>query len=761
MQEAYKNRKKEINDVIDFIFSTNSQILLYDSAKGIGNTAFISRAIYVMRTTPSVQIFSAELSFDVRNPVQVITNDISSKNNHLYQRLQMFTDQEYGTYEVPIASAFIKDISQSETLSALFQPKSAVPIYAGFYQNRLKEMFFTLVDEISNAKKVVIFIDNIQFMDNESIYELQALLNNSKVKIICSKSGTGENFEKFYLETKYKYAYTELSFPLPNIHYVKKLGELYHKNLTDKEADLLLFKSSGNIRKILFYLREPSRKQSIDSIKLQILKIIYLYNDFITSNTLHSILNVSPYKKVFPSDSLPSLLDELEKDGFLKTLIEIEARSKSYRLESAYTPEIDIADRLIISKSLLEYYKQCDQLSYQHLLQAWNAAELINDQKSIQKFAVSIIKIALQMGYAVNEKIISTVLAIKNDRIQLLTAIFLFCNARYRQAKNILDKYIPNNTNRAINVIYAITLNRCREHKAAQERLKNLVDTSSSIDELAILISFLISNYVHTGKSDEAVKTYNTYNKQLKSSKKYPYFLRNAATVFEPTKAYQLRNEAKCIFKELNDLFGYYSTIVNMTSYNLKNVSKTYALSQSLIAFEGLQQFGASQIHLAANNLGICYLMNDNYIEAIKYLTLCIESAKTIMPIGYATFNLAALYIKTGDTEAAYDLINNLKDRILSSKLPRLRGRYYLYDAVMEYVLGNYKNSLESSKLAIEEANFAPGTAPYSVIKFLNDKCKSHCNYSSDQWNKLYAPCFLEYWTINSIDILSNNLLPF
>lgn len=761
MQEAYKNRKKEINDVVDFIFSTDSQILLYDSAKGIGNTSFISRAIYMMRTTPSVQIFSAELSSDVRNPVQVITNDISSKNNHLYQRLQMFTDQEYGTYEVPIASAFIKDISQSETLSALFQPKSAVPIYAGFYQNRLKEMFFTLVDEISKAKKIVIFIDNIQFMDNESIYELQALLNNSKVKIICSKSGTGENFEKFYLETKYKYAYTELSFPVPNIHYVKKLGELYHKNLTDKEADLLLFKSSGNIRKILFYLREPSGKQSIDSIKLQILKIIYLYNDFITSNTLHSILNVSPYKKVFPSNSLPSLLDELEKDGFLKTLIEIEARNKSYRLESAYTPKIDIADRLIISKSLLEYYKQCDQLSYHHLLQAWIAAELVKDQKSIQKFAVSIIKIALQMGYAVNEKIISAVLAIKDDQIQQLTAIFLFCNARYKQAKNILDKYISNNINRAINVIYAITLNRCREHKAAQERLKDLVDTSSNIDELAILISFLISNYVHTGKSDEAIKIYNTYDKRLKSSKKYPYFLRNAATVFEPTKAYQLRNEAKCIFKELDDLFGYYSTIVNMTSYNLKNVSESYALSQSLIAFEGLQQFGASQIHLAANNLGICYLMNDNYIEAIKYLTLCIESAKTIMPIGYATFNLAAIYIKTGDIEAAYDLINNLKDRILSSKLPRLRGRYYLYNAFMEYVLGNYKNSLESSELAIEEANFAPGTAPYSVIKFLNDKCKSHCHYSPEQWDKLYAPCFLEYWTINSIDILSDDLLSF
>ena len=171
-------------------------------------------------------------------------------------------------------SALIKDLSQSETLAALFQPKSALPIYTGFYQNRLKEMFFILVDKISKAQKIVIFIDNIQFMDNESIYELQALLSNSKVKIICLKSGTGENFEKFYLETKYKYNYTELSFPTPDIKYVKKLGELYHKNLTNKEAEMLLFKSSGNVRKILFYMREPSGKQAIDSIKLQLLKIM-------------------------------------------------------------------------------------------------------------------------------------------------------------------------------------------------------------------------------------------------------------------------------------------------------------------------------------------------------------------------------------------------------------------------------------------------------------------------------------------------------
>lgn len=759
MQVAYKNRREEINAVVNFIFSADSQILLYESAKGIGNTAFMSRVIYMMQTTTSVQIFSAELSTEIKNPLHAIISSICGKNNQLYQQLQMFTDKEYGTYEVPLLPSFIKDISQSETLAALFQPQSALPIYAGFYQSRLKEIFFSLANEITKTKTLVIFIDNIQFMDNESIYELQALLSNPKVKIVFSKSDEGENFEKFYLETKYKYTYTELSFPMPSISYVKKLGEIYHKSISDKEADTILFKSNGNIRKILFHLREPSRKQSIDSIKLQILKIIYLYNDFITSETLTKILDASPYKKVFPIESIPTILNTLEKESFLKTLIDINDRNKHYRVDSSYIPVLDIADRLVIAKSLLAYYKQNRELSYQHLLQAWDFSVLVNDQKSSQHFAVSIIKNALQMGYGISEDIITTACTIKDDQIQVLIAIFFFCNAKYKRSKNILDKFITKNTNRAIKVIYAITLNRCREHQLAEEYLKNLIATSNNNDELAILISFLISNDVHSGKLSDAIETYLMFNEQLKSSSKYPYFLRNAATIFEPSKAYRLRNMAKYMFEKNGDSFGYYSTIINLTSYNLKNTPISYALNQTLMAFEGLQQFGANQIHLAANNLGICYLIDNNYIEAIKYLTLSIESAKTIMPIGYATFNLAAMYVKTGETQTAYELVANLEQRILSSGLPRLKGRYYLSMAVIEYIFGNYESSQKLSQLALEESNFAPGTKPYSVVSFLSESNKSSSRYEPDQWEELYAPSFLEYWTINSIDILTDELL--
>ena len=759
VQEVYKNRKKEINDVVNFITSDDSQILLYESAQKFGNTAFISRVIFLYQTTPTIQIFSAELSAEVRNPIHAITSKLSKKNNQLYQRLQMFTDENYGTYEVQLFPAIMKDISQSDTIAALFQTKSAVPIYTGFYQNRLKETFFCLIDEIVKSKKIVIFIDNIQFMDNESIYELQALLKYPEIKLVCSKSGNGDNFDKFYYETKYKYSYMELSFPVPDVNYVKKLGEIYHKKLSDHEANMILLKSNKDIRKILYYLREPLAEQITDSIKLLVLKIIYLYNDFMTKEIFQSILEVSPYKAIFPIESTESLLNSLEKGGYLKSLIKMDDSIKSYCIDSAYIPTMDIADNLILSKSLLTYYKRVKDLSYQHLLQAWEIAVSLNEQKSCQEFAVSIIKFALKMGYAIDEKIILTAQSIDDGQTRLLVAIYLFCNAKYKKAKVILDSFISNNTNRAIDVIYAITLNRCRSHSAAYKRLSRLIKTSQDNDELAILVSFLISNDVHSNHLSHAVKMYETYSDQLKSSKKYPYFLRNAATIFEQSKAYQLRNTAKCIFKEQNDLFGYYSTIINLTSYNLKNSSVSYALSQALMAFEGLQQFSASQIHLAANNLGICYLMDDNYIEATKYFTLSIENAKTIMPKAYATFNLAAMYIKKDEFQIAYELITALRDSVLSSGLPRLKSKYYLFLAVIEYVVGKHTQALKNSQLAIKESNLP--IKPIKVVSILNEKINKNCLYSSNLWKDLYAPCFLEYWTINSIDVLTDKLLTF
>lgn len=757
---AYKNRNKEINDVINFIFDKKHQIFLYESKQGYGNTAFMNRIEFLLQKTPTVEFFSAELSPSENNPLHTITKKISCKDNRLYKRLQLFTDNSYGNYEMPLLPAILKDLSQSDTLATLFQTKSSLPIYAGFYQDRLKEIVFILIDEITKLKKVVIYIDNIQYIDNESIYELQALIRNPNVKFICCKTGTSSNFEKFYYETKYKFEYIELLFPIPDTNYVKKLGEIYHKQLTNDEAETILYQANKDIRKILYYLRKPVKKYLINSIEQQVLKIINLYNDFINEQMICKILNFSPYRNIFPFDSLNDILINLETKGYLQSLIAFESGQKSYKVISENIINIDVADHLVLSKTFLKYYKQEENISYKHLLQAWDFANYLEDKYNINFFSVSIIKEALKMGYIVNDNILNIVLSIHDDNTQILLATYLFCRTRYKQAKNILDRFIrKNNIHRSIKVMYAIILNRCREHSLAQIQLKSLIKTSQDIDELTILLSFLISNHIHNNKADEAVNIYEKYKLQIATSKKYPYFLRNAATLFEPHKAYQIRNTAKELFKKYNDLFGYYSTIINMTSYNLKNVSTSYAISQTLMAFEGLQQFNASQLHLASNNLGICYLIDDNYIEATKYFLLSQNNAKTIMPIAYSTFNLAAMYIKRGENKSAYDLIYGLERKVLSSNLPRLKGKLFLYIAIIEYVLGNYEKAYSACENVIKYSNSALNTSSYKIVNQLTQNMDKSYSYTPDLWNKIYSPCFLEYWTINSIEILNDNFL--
>ena len=118
---SYKNRTKEVNELTQLILRNENKIIIYHSKEGYGNTAFISRIQYLLKTTKSLQILSAELSLENTNPVQIITKNIVCKNNELYHNLQMFSDKENGIYTIPFSlSTIIKDLTQSETLASLF-----------------------------------------------------------------------------------------------------------------------------------------------------------------------------------------------------------------------------------------------------------------------------------------------------------------------------------------------------------------------------------------------------------------------------------------------------------------------------------------------------------------------------------------------------------------------------------------------------------------------------------------------------------------
>lgn len=756
----YKNRHDELKEISNFILNDSHQVFLYETHAGYGNTAFISRVQYVMRSTASIQFLYAELSTKETNPLHAITKNIVCNNGQLYQQMQWFTDEELGVRKSPLTASIIKDLTQSEVISSLFDEKSTIPIYAGFYQNRLKEIFYKLLDSILKQKKVVVWVDNAQLIDEESIYELKTLLNYKNVKLILFKSGESTNFDKLYFETKYNYSYIESTFPEPDIHYVKKLGELYKKELSNHDAELVLFKAQKDIRKILYYLRAPSTELIISTPEQQIANLMYLYNDYLDLDSLYLVLSYTPYKHVITLQELQQMISNLEQSALLKSITYIEDKKIYYCISANYKPNIGLADELVLKKAILSYYKQAQSLSYSHLIRAREYAKKQNDKISMQRFSISIVEEALHMGYDIDEEIIDDVKGYPLPYTQLLIATLLFCKARYVETRKILEQYsVLQPLNRAQSVMYAIVLNRCREHSMAQIKLTSLLKTSIDKDEMTILASFLISNHIHNNKRNDAINVYENYKDKLIGSCKYPYFLRNAATLFNFEKAYELRNSAKILFKENLDYFGYYGTTINMTAYYLKKYPITYTINEIQLAFEGMQQFSANQIHLAANNLGVCHLMNDDYTEAIKYFELSRNVAKTIMPITYATINLSALYLKYGNYQEAQDILNQLYKRVSSTSIPRLKVRYFIQRAFVAYAIGDENQVNRDCTQAAKYLESVPNSDCSKVMQSLSKNICNHIIYTPDMWEKLYIPCFLEYWTINSIDILSDQIL--
>lgn len=354
---AYKNHDDEIKELIDLLIENRTQIILYNSHEGYGNTAFIQRIMYLLHATPKYQLLHAELSPTAQNPLHEVTKNIVCKKGSLYHRLQLFSDEQNFSQEIPVLlSSIIKDVTKSETISSLLNPQEAIPIYAGFYQDRLKHVFFELIQSITENQRLFFFIDNIQYMDNDSLYELQALLQNPKITLIIFKSSEGTFFNKFYDEIKYRYSEVELYFPEPDVPYVQKLASLYNKNISEYEAVSILSESKKNVRKILCHIRKNEKLKTNPMVEDQILKILTIYNDYITTSDLSKIFSYTPYVGVTAESEIAACVNVIECKGLLQTITSIDTREKQYKTVLDARITIDVADKFIINRALSDFY---------------------------------------------------------------------------------------------------------------------------------------------------------------------------------------------------------------------------------------------------------------------------------------------------------------------------------------------------------------------------------------------------------------------
>ena len=249
---AYADRKNDVNTALSLLLSSSESFFCYRCESGYGITAFFHRLCYLLQSTKNVVCLYAELSDNSRSPLNEALKKVAIKDGELYQTLQLYADEYYGEYSQTLFQSMLHDLPAfGETLAQLIDRPKAPPIYTGYYPDVIKNFFFDLVKKDLSDKTVILFVDNVQFIDNNSIYDMLALSEFENVKVVMSCTGNSKLSEKLLLEIDISNNLRYLDFSAPPAKCVQELWESNNKMLSEKAAKKLISQAGGNICQFL------------------------------------------------------------------------------------------------------------------------------------------------------------------------------------------------------------------------------------------------------------------------------------------------------------------------------------------------------------------------------------------------------------------------------------------------------------------------------------------------------------------------------
>lgn len=764
-QALFVDRKNSMDELNALLFYEQRKFLCYRAAPGYGITAFFHRFCYLFQTTENTVCLFAELSDNARSPLHEILKRIVVKNGTLYHKLQRFTDERYGEDEEPLLKSMILDLPVlgETTANLLFNKPVALPIYSGYYSDVLKQFFFELVKEKLSDKKILIFIDNAQYIDNESVYDILALQQLSHVTFILSQTEKSSNLEKLLLEVSCSGDITFLDFPEPPVACVKEILANHNRPTSDGEAINLIRRANGNIRKIIFEAKH-TLSQNIEhagSLPNEILSLLYILQSNICLTDLMSMLGESPTCSIYTEPQVLRTCRDLIYKGFISSVLQMDGREifwarirhENQNVWDSILP--NPADKLIYQDIVYRYLAAMDTHTLDELKNLFVLSKSVAAQHQ-KSWGKALLIESLQQGMPVQMEWIEAVKVTATSKERFLCALCTFRMWKFKETLEILTSVWPEmKESRDVIALLALTLNRCRKHSEADQLLQALIKTSRDIDEKTILLSIAISNYVHSGNEAKAKQIVLDYEAELSESKAYGYFLRNSATLFQGETAIYYWKKSIAAFQCVHDEYGELTTMVNMSRVHIRNGNYAYAKSCMDRAYNGLLPYGIEQLHIAANNLGIAYASCGDYSSAKRYLRIAKLIAKSIMPKVYITINECCVLLEDKRQEDALNALLEYTVAVDSSNIPRLKSRYYLALAGVYCILGRFHDSLD----AIEQSNqYSAGTF-LALRKRIVNCCKKETLVPSNNWREYFSPAFLEYWIANPLSIMSKDVL--
>lgn len=749
--DNYANRDKEYN-IIKEILKTNNQVIFIKSGKAIGVTSFLEDKLQ-----PQLQqegYLALKINADRFSSISDAILDYIIKDLELYEIMQKCFNEKYGSKGSSISEKISLGIPYiGNIVSFALKEKTALPMYTGNFSSAIEGILTIFFSSITN-EKIVILIDSAQSINEESYSTINDLIRYSEVKFVLAITEENDNYLKLnnYICVK-KIKACEMVFPQPYAELVIEIGKLFNVDISKKNANQIIEASQKNIHRIISTFNKIDYSQLLTSWDKAIIRILSIFKIGLSKDELSEIIKNCELFSECPEQSLATSL------SILLSYDIIEGNDSRYILTYSSHPDIikiseSLPHQLIYKNAILKSFDKTKIISKSEAITLYQIAEGIEDN-SIKKYARLKIKFFLQDGSKIDKRTITNASFDDHNCNDCVVCSIIYARKRqYNLAVKWLEK-VNIDSNIDLKTFYGILLNRIREHHKAEIVLTECMSENSNIESKVIIASYLISNYIHQEKLEDAQRIYLNAVKDYINAPNIGYLVRNATSAYS---GYQkdMYEIALAVFYNSNDMFGYYTTLCNQ-GYRLLETDKVNATKKLKESLEYIKLYGENITHIVSNNLGLAYLYSNKYDEA-KECFLCVTNSEEInMPYIFSKINLSFCNALSGNKQKAHNDIAHLKNVVDDHPLDRVRQKYYINKLLIDFICG-YNIDNDTLKMARKYVDrYYPEKTERTIAFILRNKKVK--NIKTNIIIKYYSPCGLAYWFVNPLKIFPEGFL--
>jgi tetratricopeptide (TPR) repeat protein len=314
--------------------------------------------------------------------------------------------------------------------------------------------------------------------------------------------------------------------------------------------------------------------------------------------------------------------------------------------------------------------------------------------------------------------------------------------------------------NRFVQIFRGIALNRRRFHTESEQLLTKLCETSYSLEELSMLVSYRIVGRIHANDIAGAQLLYLNYRDDLAKASNYGYFLRNGAEVFEAAEGIEILTKALPYHERNQDAFGTATTLCNRGAKLAQTGRPESGLGDVERAYDFLEVFGIHHLGMVVGDLAHCYLYLGLYDQAETSCRKALQYMGKELPRAYTLTNLAAAQLLKEDASGALSTIEDVILEAENAKVDRVRQKVYLNGALISLFANAPAGAVMSlCEKALQYPDRRNPQGTIDRISTIKDFLASPSRSISELFFDLYSPCSLFYWYQNPLEGLPIDFL--